>query len=321
MENNDKRKVDVAIQSFRKPESLIYTLFSLHRYCGEHVDTIWINDDCSGGDVLELYRDPRLQEALAPIKLRVRENVKPSGYNVTLMTRDAIRRHKPIQRLQLFGYALMKRLSFHSTSDDVRYQWAIDGTDKPFLFVVHDDIKFFADVLGVYLDDMRSDDNLAIVGDLGYERLCPFGPCGEKCSPERILGGDYPCPTWPVTGCRSPLHRVLGRMRRDCRVNEWCCLIDVGKSREIYDKFGVFFGNYEAGGDVGTYWLDCAMKLGYTFDDPIPKPAERLKYYLHWWQGHEGHEVWVDYGRGRQTYEGDRICSMIESEFKYAVRK
>lgn len=313
-------KVDVAVQSYKKPESLIYTLFSLRRYCGEHVDTVWINDDCSGGDVLDLYRDPRLQRALAPIKIKVRENDAPSGYNITLMTKDSYRKHTYIQRLQFLGYAAMNRLSFHSTSADVRYQWAIDSTDKKFLFVIHDDIKFYGDVLGVYLRDICADKNLAIVGDLGYERLCPFGPCGESCSPERILRGDYPCPSWPVTGCRSPLHRLLGRMRRDCRINEWCALIDVDKSHEIYQRFGVFFGNYEAGGDVVTYWLDRALELGYAFDDPIPNPEVRKRYYLHWWQGHEGHEVWVDYGRGKQTYEGERISELVKEEYGYTIR-
>lgn len=314
-------KVDVAIQSYKKPESLIYTLFSLKKHCGEHIDSIWINDDCSGGDVTELYQDERLRQALDPIRLKIRINNKPSGYNVTLMTHDAFRRHTPVQRLQLLGYAPLRRLSFHETANDVRYQWAIDATDKRYLFIIHDDIKFFDDVLGVYLKDIIGNPNYAIVGDLGYEKLCPFGPCGEKCSPKRILRGDYPCLTWPVTGCRSPLHRVLGRMRRDCRINEWCCLINVNIAHEIYDKFGVFFGNYEAGGDVATYWLDRAMELGYGFDDPLPDPKERLNYYLHWWQGHEGHEVWVDYGRGKQEYQADWIAELVKNEFGYVIAR
>ncbi len=315
----NREKIDVAIQSYKKPESLIYTLFSLKKYCGKHIDTIWINDDCSGGNALGLYRDLRLQEALAPIKLKVRENSKPSGYNITLMTKDAFFRHTFIQRLQLLGYLPLRRLSFHSTSNDVRYQWAINNTDKKYLFIIHDDIKFFADILGIYIDDIQSDSNLAIVGDLGYERLCPFGPCGKNCSPEKILRGDFPCPTWPVTGYRSLLHRLLGRMRRDCRINEWCCLIDVSIAHKIYEKFGVFFGNYEAGGDVATYWLDRAMELGYSFDDPVPTPPKRLKYYLHWWQGYEGHEIWVNYGRGKQMYQKQQIRDLVENEFGYRI--
>ena len=48
-------KVDVAIQSYKKPESLVYTLFSLKKYCGEHIDTIYINDDCSGNNITKYY--------------------------------------------------------------------------------------------------------------------------------------------------------------------------------------------------------------------------------------------------------------------------
>ena len=50
-------KIDVAVQSYKKPESLIYTLLSLKKYCGNHIDTIYINDDCSGDDVISCYKD------------------------------------------------------------------------------------------------------------------------------------------------------------------------------------------------------------------------------------------------------------------------
>ena len=36
-------KVDVAVQSYKKPESLVYTLLSLKKHCGKHIDTIYIN--------------------------------------------------------------------------------------------------------------------------------------------------------------------------------------------------------------------------------------------------------------------------------------
>ncbi|MDD7681146.1 MAG: hypothetical protein PUJ06_11685 [Stecheria intestinalis] len=314
-------KVDVAIQSYKKPESLIYTLFSLKKCCGNLIDTIYINDDCSGNGTIDYYLNPRLSDALAPIKLKVRENELASGFNVTLMTKESFSKKSFINKLQLLGYIPIHRLKFHKTSDDVRYQWAINNTDKKYLFIIHDDIKFFDNILKIYLDRITSNSKLAIVGDLGGERLCPFGPCGDKCSPKKILNGDYPCKTWPVTGTRSIFHTILGRKRRDCRINEWCCLINVDIAHEIYNKYGVFFGNYEAGGDVGTYWLDRALKCGYTFDDPVPDFEERKKWYLHWWQGFEGHEVWVDYGRGKQTYQGEMINQLTYKEFEYKVMK
>ena len=61
-------KVDVAIQSFKKPESLIYTLLSLKKYCGNYIDTIYINDDCSGDDTIKHYRCKELKDRMFPIK-------------------------------------------------------------------------------------------------------------------------------------------------------------------------------------------------------------------------------------------------------------
>ena len=79
-------KIDVAVQSYKKPESLIYTLLSLKKHCGDLIDTIYINDDCSNDGTVELY-DNQLKKAMDPIKLEIRINDKPSGYNTTLMTK------------------------------------------------------------------------------------------------------------------------------------------------------------------------------------------------------------------------------------------
>lgn len=311
-------KIDVAIQSYKKPESMIYTLFSLKEHCGELIDTVYINDDCSRDGTIEFYND-RLQQALYPLKIKVRENVQPSGYNVTLMTKDAFKKKNILEKMRLLLYIPIKRLKFHSTDDDIRYQWALNQTDKDYLFIIHDDIKFFANIAEVYLNIMESDSKMAIVGDMGYCRVCPFGPCGEKCSPEKILKGVYPDKKWPITGCDSIIHRILGRYRRNCRINEWCCMLRTSIAQELKESKGLYFGNYEAGGDVGTYWFNEIINRGFKFTDPFPKPEERLNYYLHWWQGHEGHEVWVDYGRGKQTYQKEFIKACVKKEFGYEI--
>ena len=155
-------KIDVAIQSYKKPESMIYTLFSLKEHCGKLIDTVYINDDCSRDGTIEFYND-RLQKALYPLKIKVRENVQPSGYNVTLMTKDAFKKKNILEKMRLLLYIPIKRLKFHSTDDDIRYQWALNQTDKDYLFIIHDDIKFFANIAEVYLNIMESDSKMAIV--------------------------------------------------------------------------------------------------------------------------------------------------------------
>lgn len=312
-------KIDVTIQSFKKPESLIYTLFSLKKYCGDLIDTVYINDDCSSDGTIDYYKSETLQKALYPIKLKIRVNQKASKYTYTLMTKKLFRKKSFLEKVRLVGHIFINRLRWMPTENDIRYQWAINETDKKYLFIIHDDIKFFDNVLHLYLEQFKNE-KMAIVGDLGGLKNCPFGPCGEKCSPQKILNKHYPCKDWPITEKRSIFHSLLRRYGR-CRINEWCCLINVAVARELTEKYGICFGNYEGGSDVGCFWLEKIIKLGYEFTDPLPDFEERKKWYLHWWQGHEGHNVWVDYGEGKATYQKDYIIDCIKKEFGFDITK
>lgn len=319
-------KIDVAIQSYMKPESLIYTLFSLKKFCGDLVDTVYINDDCSGEETTRFYEDSRLHEALAPIKIKVRTNTVASKYSSTLMTRPLFRKKTLKAKCQLLAQNLihhngMRMMRWFKEENDIRYQWAINETDKEFLFIIHDDIKFFDNIVALYLTYMSQNPNLAIVGDLGGSQRCPYGPCfGEgRCNPSKIMAGEYPCANWPHMGYGSLLHKLLGRALYRCRINEWCCMLRVDVARRLVRERGICFGNYENGGDVACYWFDAIVKEGYDFMDPLPKKEDRIRYYLHWWQGHEGHRVWVDAGNGLATYQADYVKQCILDEYGYQM--
>lgn len=316
-------KVDVAIQSYKKPESLIYTLLSLKKYCGDYIDTVYIDDDCSGDNIVQFYLDNRLAERLLPIKLKVRVNHKAGKYTYTLMTNKIFKKKTLKEKIQLLGHLFIHRLRWMSTEDDIRYQWAINQTNKRFLFIIHDDIKFYDNIVKLYYSVLNSDDSIAIVGDLGGLKFCPYGPCGESghCSPEKIINGIYPCNDWPKMGAKSLFHKMMGRYRRNCRINEWCCMINVDIARKMVCNYGICFGNYEGGGDVGCYWFDKIIELGYKFYDPLPNFEDRRRWYLHWWQGHEGHNVWVKYDGTKVDYKRDFIIECIRKEFNYEVDK
>lgn len=309
-------KVDVAVQSFKKPESLIYTLLSLKKVCGNLIDTIYINDDCSNDSTVEMYKNSEFLTMMSPIKIKVRVNEIPSGYTHTLMTKKAFSKKKIIKKIQLLLSILIKRCKFYKTDNDIRYQWAINETDKKYLFIIHDDILFKNNVLEIYLNAIQSKEMVAIVGDLGGSRRCPFGKCGENCSPKKIMEGYRPCPSWPITGKYDIFHSMLGRYKRNCRINEWCCLIDVNIARKLVLEEGTYFGNYEGGGDVACYWFERIIYLKYNFIDPLPTYEERKNYYIHWWQGHSGHSVWVDEdGNGKKLYESELIKRKLNDEF------
>lgn len=314
-------KVDVAVQSYKKPESLLYTLMSLKKVSGDLIDTVYINDDCSNDGSVEIFNDIRVKEYFAPWKLNVRVNTKNVGVNQVYMLK-----HRPDYMNWLFVLSKFKRFIDPKTThnkDDVRYQYAIDNTDKKYLLVIHDDVKFFKNIVQLYLDTMEANPNLAIVGDLGQCWRCKFS---EICSPKKLMQGFRP-PHFPLTpkDRTQPFNPKKG-YGRDCRINEWSCLIDVEKSRLITQKHGCLFGNYYRYSDIGAYWFCKVVEHGFDFSDPIASEAlktqldispEHEEYYLHAWQGHPGHSVWVDQGMGIVKYNRDEIVDLMKKDFGF----
>ncbi len=178
--------------------------------------------------------------------------------------------------------------------ENIRYQWALDNTDKKYVFIIHDDMEFKKNVLQEYISFIESLKKPAVVGDLGLCWICQYHNKPYLCTPSRIMNGDYPTSIWPLTDFKT------SSVMRSCRISEWCCLISVEANKDILRKERVFFGNYDDHGDIGAYWFDRAIALGYSFGDPFPDREDRLKYYVHGWQGFSGHSVWVDQGEGKK---------------------
>jgi hypothetical protein len=301
-------RIDVAVQSYRKPASLIYTLLTLKKYSEKHIDTIYINDDRSCDGTIEYYKKPEIQELFFPWKILVRENKHAIRWPVAFVLgyRPS---YMKLGYFLKYAYRNLKsgRALFYNRKD-IRYQWAIDSTDKEYVFIIHDDIEFRSDVVGKYWETANQLTDPAIVGDLGQCWRCGYSTGNDACSPRRIMLGWRPSPSWPLT--------VPGRggHGRECRINEWTCLLNVSAARDILNKERCFFGNYDDYGDVGAYWFEKAIRLGYDFSDPIPDQEDRKKWYEHGWQGFAGHSVWTDKSR-TVKYSHDTIVKLIKDRF------
>jgi hypothetical protein len=68
-------KVDVIIQSFKKPELLLYSL-SLKKHSEQHIHTIWINDDSDNDSVMDFYKSEIFQKALEPWVIMTRKTLR-----------------------------------------------------------------------------------------------------------------------------------------------------------------------------------------------------------------------------------------------------
>jgi len=297
------RTVDVAIQSYNKPESLLYTLMCLKQCCGDRIDTVYINDDWSTEDPAPLYTGEAVRAYFKGWTIRFRRNTCPAG-----VKRVIVRGFRPgYMSRSYYVLALLSRLARHrrfpAPSDDVRFQWALNTTDKEFLFLTHDDMEFSGDIISRYLDCMTP--QTAIAGDLGQCWRCRFRQSSDPCSARRIMCGYRPWEQWPLTDS------VPGPHMRDCRINEWSCLVRTSAARELARRERCFFGNYDSGGDVGAYWFEQAIKHGYGFCDPLPEAAQRRKYYKHGWQGHPGHDVWL----GKASYNAEAVLARTQERF------
>jgi len=309
-------KVDIAVQSYNKPESLIYSLFKLHTVSRDRVSTVWINDDQSSIEVIEKYKELIRSNRLSPWKVKLRVNRSRMGWWLAF-----VRGRRPVYQTTLFRlkrmlWNLMKNKNIFVAEDDIRYQWAFNQTERKYLFVMHDDIFFERDIISLYLNEyerLESDLNRRafIVGDLGQCWRCPHSESG--CTPRKVVNGYRPSNEWPLS------KRVGEKHKWPCRINEWSALVDVSLAREILEHEHVYFGNYDDDGDVAAYWFSRGVIRGFHFSDPLPGKEERDEYYLHWEDGVTGHSAWVDQGSGVNSYNGDMFALRLKQEFDYEI--
>lgn len=315
-------KIDVAINSYKKPESLLYTLMTLKAVAGDKIDTVYINDDCSDNGAYELYTHPAVQEYFKPWNLNVRVNTRNVGIKEVYVPGYRTEYMRTIKFL-LSNWKRFYSTAYPHNRDDIRYQYALDHTDKDYLLLMHDDVRYVKDVVSLYLAAMEKDPQMIIAGELGQCWRCRFA---DICSPQKIMSGNHPSRHWPLTP--SPKNPDVANFdprkgfSRECRVNEWCCMLNVKNARDVTEKSRSFFGNMYKHADTGAYWFGMAVNLGYGFCDPfIASGAKVADYYDHAWQGHSGHSVWVDQGDGKAKYDGGEIAELMLREFNFVLPK
>ena len=304
------KKIDVAIQSYKKPESLIYSLLSLHRVSKRWIDEVWINDDLSGGEILEIYRSEELKRALHPWKIHVRQNSKRMGWWISFVKGKNPQYLSLGYRLLRMFWNLYKNKTIYVAREDIRYQWALDSTNKKFVFLMHDDITFTKDVVGIYLKKALTLKKPSIIGDLGQCWRCPY--FALSCRPDKIIQGYRPHPSWPNTQFNRRHDKWV------CRVNEWSALISVDAAKAIEKKYQIFFGNYDDQADLGGYWFSRAVLEHFEFDDPI-KTYERDTHYIHWENGVTGHSVWTNQSFGKSSYDKKAFRLKLKKDFNFKL--
>lgn len=310
-------KIDVAINAYKKPESLLYTLLSLKKSDSQQlIDTVYINDDFSNDGSIEYYLNEGFLKAMQPIQIKLRVNKKNTGYSRKIVTPSIFLAQLNNFRLTKINYKQIRKHGFYR-KDDIRYQWAINHTNKNYLLIIHDDILFKDDVCALYLETIRKIDNCAIVGDLGQCWVCKEKELAD-CTPAKLTQGIYPNKYFPLTTSDAGALPIF--FERRCRINEWCCMINIELTRNI--KYH-YFGNYEEKGDVAAYWFSEVIRRGYAFSEPLPTQKQRYQYYQHCWQGHTGHAVWLfqKSDANNHLYNRELIIKKLKADFGFDILK
>lgn len=263
--------VDVAMNVFGKPLQTALSALSLLRACGRHIDTLFFQFEPFGSSF-----DAGLPYAVAEY---LQEGLAAGDHAHKIVTYQPtvwMQRNVPdIERLGEDGYRLA-----------IRYQYAWEKSDKPFLLTVHNDVFVLRDLVGAMLAETAEKDargNLPFaVGGVGQCWNCPArlqelvdecAPGQTACTPAAYA--DFQ-PDFSQLAClyeRAALQGVFVRPYQtgwrddfearpwplpECRVNEWACLVNMELARPATVPNGSVpaFGAF---GQCGEHLLDTAV--------------------------------------------------------------
>ncbi|MFB9295641.1 hypothetical protein [Persicitalea jodogahamensis] len=259
-----QKPVDVNIAFYGKPYQAIVTIESLMRHSGQHIDKIYLSRERiqPHGDwvgifkIIDLFRDRTI-----------------NGHKVNLVV------SYPHHFLGLGVNDYERAQTDHRFRQSIMYQYALETTDKKYMCVMHNDMLFHGDMIGEMLRKFsNAPSNLAGIGSIGQCWSCPAGPdWGNLCHSEKyeqykptmeeavMLQESQPTPRQAIN------LRVLKNNRvhplPECRLNEYCALIDVEKYRKNTLPDGTIgcYGGGWNGTDTATVWSHDMYQRGYTF--------------------------------------------------------
>lgn len=275
--------VDVCMQVFGKAWQTALALLTLDKYMGPDINKVFF--------VIEA-----VQPKKDPTNLAVLDGLIPNMETVCLST--------------WLGFEPMDpaKISERAYRENLRYQYAFEHTNAEYLMLLHNDVIFKKNIIQPFLDNIG--DHIAI-GEIGQCWNCPAkrddiarslnlngigAPCRREeydkfqCDFEQLKQA-YEYARKKAYPLRHKAEKGLTEEYRlnpwpfpECRVNEWCCLLDMRKARKATIPLGSGrpFGAYIEGHDLGSAWFRDMHRLGFS-----AKHMDMAKYVIH----HMGHKA------------------------------
>lgn len=255
-------KADVAVNIFAKPFQTSLAVLSLLDVSRSRINKIWLNYEPFGSqfDSVEPYI---IYEYLQEIQA-VPCNASQPEYWLARNVPDPNKMGDPQYR---YG---------------IRYQYAWENSNAPFLFVMHNDVYFFRDLLSPMLERIG---NAAAIGEIGQCWNCPASKadlvqsvCGTPaCSRDNYAKFRITYNQLDKLYEQAQANSVFVRSYNkngfnkdfqehpwplpECRPNEWACLINLNKTRPLTQPLGPVppYGAFGACGDmhldIATPWF------------------------------------------------------------------
>jgi len=239
--------VDVAINYYGKPWQTKLTIDTLLEHSGQHLGMIYLAEE---------PQQPRDDESIESVVAAF------PGRIIVLHPRH------------YFGWRpVRKPLSRVDVRQSVRYQQALELSDKRYVLLCHNDVEFRGNLVGELLRAIESGGHVG-AGLVGQCWNCPASSSGI-CDPERrpAVRLSY----WQALSLsvrvRSPRTRpwridpVHPLPLPECRLNEFACLIDVDVYRRTTIPGGpaLPIGVLNGGVDIGCAWFRSMVRSGRTF--------------------------------------------------------
>jgi hypothetical protein len=242
--------VDVIVNVYGKPYQTAVSLWSLMKFSEKHIGKIYV--------ILEKKQPEGFDEILLR-KLLV-------GLPVEIYTPPFFFGWWEGRRKGLVNQIL---LWFKSYRNSIRYQYAWEKSKAPFLFLMHNDMLIFDDLIGHYLSKIGPH---AGIGQIGQCWNCPA--FGTHCDGDRYW--DYrPTPQEVVDlyesrpEGRAKVHGLVGIDQiswpmPECRLNEHAALIQMSVVKPATSPIGSILPiGIKNSIDIGIQWFQGMSLAGY----------------------------------------------------------
>lgn len=248
----NNKKIDVCINVYGKPYQTLVTLKSLLNHSGHLIDKIYF----------------------------IEERSQPEDYNYNFIKESLnysnLERYVPKHYLWVNHTDLNRVKKQKDYRMSLRYQYGLENTNKKYLLIIHNDVLFNDDIVFKFLNEI---DNSFTIGHIGQCWNCPMkyeGICDSDLLQTNLDNKmDYDKLTFIINKYPNTRTSIFGKNflnkenpfpMPECRVNEWCTLINVEYYRNETIPHGniVPFGGY-FGLDISDKWFRQMVDKGYSF--------------------------------------------------------